>query len=424
MLGVVHDVTESRLAEQLLRRYELLSDQARDIILFVRREDGRILEANRAAEQAYGYSRDELLARTIHDLRDDEAPTLVAGQMSAAAKDGILFETTHRRSDGSAFPVEVSSTGSIALGAEPVLLSVVRDISERRRIEEERAALSRALERERDDLRVRQAFSRSTTRISNVVNSTLSSDEIMRRVVEAAGKAFRSDSAERHAARCARLVGCVGVGGARRRGRAAILTGAGRTCRASGGRTLRSAGQRLSVRRPARVEAVRYWPARAVLTVPIMVLGRAIGCLSFIFSGAPHDFTPLEVEFGTAVGMRASAALGNAHLFEEQRYIARTLQESYLRPLPQIAGVDMGLAVEIAHHADLIGGDVCDAFGLDDGRIVALMGDVSGKGVAAAGLAAIVRSSIHALSTVDRHPPQFWAAPTSSCCAVASTSAS
>jgi PAS domain S-box-containing protein len=404
MLGVVHDVTESRLAEQLLKRYELLSDQARDIILLVRREDGRILEANRAAERAYGYGRDELLARTIRDLRSDDAPQVLAGQMNAAARDGVLFETTHRRSDGSVFPVEVSSTGSIAVGDEPVLLSVVRDISERRRTEEERGTLSRMLERERDELRARQVFSRSTARISNVVNSTLSSDEIMRRVVEAAGKAFRSDSAS-IVLRDAEGWSVAWAWGA--------LPGA--VGRRFSPEEAVYAEQAIASRRVVPVNDClsdgeyacgmsRYWPARAVMTVPLMVLGSAIGCLCFVFSGGSHAFTPLEVEFATSVGVRASAALGNAHLFEEQRYIARTLQESYLHPLPRIASVEMGLAVEIAHHADLIGGDVCDAFELHDGRVGALMGDVSGKGVAAAGLAAIVRSSIHALATVDASP--------------------
>ena len=71
MLGVVStflDITERRQAEEALQRYRLLSSHARDIILFVRR-DGRIIEANDAAVQAYQYSREELLALSIYDLR-------------------------------------------------------------------------------------------------------------------------------------------------------------------------------------------------------------------------------------------------------------------------------------------------------------------------------------------------------------------
>ena len=54
----------------MLRRYELLAGNSRDIILFMRLDDGRILEANEAAVQEYGYSREEFLSLTIRDIRD------------------------------------------------------------------------------------------------------------------------------------------------------------------------------------------------------------------------------------------------------------------------------------------------------------------------------------------------------------------
>jgi PAS domain S-box-containing protein len=123
-------------AREALRRYKLLADEARDAMLFVRRRDGRILEANRAAESMYGHTRDELLGLSIHDLRAAETATRTVAQMTAAASDGILFETTHRRRDGSMFPVEVSSRGTATKDGEVVLLSIVRDISDRLRAEQ------------------------------------------------------------------------------------------------------------------------------------------------------------------------------------------------------------------------------------------------------------------------------------------------
>ena len=118
-------------AQEALRRYELLAAEARDILLFVRRRDGQILEANRAAESAYGYSRDALLRLTIHDLRDADTTGQTGDQMAAAAHEGVLFETVHRRRDGSSFPVEVSSRGTTTMAGEVVLLSIVRDITNR-----------------------------------------------------------------------------------------------------------------------------------------------------------------------------------------------------------------------------------------------------------------------------------------------------
>lgn len=133
--------------------YRELHDHVRDIILVIDADSGRIVEANRAAELAYQYTRDELLARSIFDLRTEAAPA-VADQMRSADRVGSLFETSHRRKDGTVFPVEVSSRGeTLARGAaidraaaadlapRRYLLSIVRDITERKRADAERERL-------------------------------------------------------------------------------------------------------------------------------------------------------------------------------------------------------------------------------------------------------------------------------------------
>ncbi|MGD0625419.1 MAG: PAS domain S-box protein [Thermodesulfobacteriota bacterium] len=144
--GTHTDVTGLREAEQNLRRYELLRSQSRDIILFIRRDDGRILEANAAAVNAYGYTREELLTLSIHDLRGTDTQGLIAGQMAEANAHGLLFETVHRRKDGSTFPVEVSSRGA-SIDGMPTLISVIRDITERKQAEEALADRTVQLER-------------------------------------------------------------------------------------------------------------------------------------------------------------------------------------------------------------------------------------------------------------------------------------
>jgi len=122
--------------------YRELHDHVRDIILVIDVDTGRLVEANRAAEQAYQYTRAELLALTIYDLRVEPPPS-VTEQMRAADRGGVLFETQHRRRDGSVFPVEVSSRGE-ALDGTRNLLSIVRDITERKRDEQERQRLLEA----------------------------------------------------------------------------------------------------------------------------------------------------------------------------------------------------------------------------------------------------------------------------------------
>ena len=128
------DISARKQAEAMLARYHLLSEQTHDLILFIR-PDGRIVEANRAALTAYGYDRETLLTMTIYDLRDTATVPLVPLQMAQADTQGIRFETVHRRKDGDTFPVEVSSVGADIYG-ERVLLSIIRDISDRKRTEE------------------------------------------------------------------------------------------------------------------------------------------------------------------------------------------------------------------------------------------------------------------------------------------------
>lgn len=111
-------------------------EHARDILLVICATTGRIVDANRAAVAEYQYTRDELLAHTIFEIRAAD-PEPVPAQMKQARAHGILFESVHQRRDGSTFPVEVSSRGH-EIGGRPMLLSVVRDISERRRTEAER----------------------------------------------------------------------------------------------------------------------------------------------------------------------------------------------------------------------------------------------------------------------------------------------
>jgi PAS domain S-box-containing protein len=132
---LVRDVSDRRKLEALEARNRALFDHSRDILLLLT-WDGRIVDANRAAVRAYGYPRDELVQLKVSDLRDPATLPEVERQIERAQHDGIFFETRHRRRDGDIFPVEVSST-TIDVSGERLLLSVVRDTSDRRKVFED-----------------------------------------------------------------------------------------------------------------------------------------------------------------------------------------------------------------------------------------------------------------------------------------------
>lgn len=121
-----------------------MAQHARDIILLMA-IDGSIVYASESACDAYGYSPEQITALKITDLRASHTLRQVSEQMNEAAHSGVLFETDHVRSDGSVFPVEVSSRRVDMLGGS-YLLSIVRDITNRREREHERDRLLKDLE--------------------------------------------------------------------------------------------------------------------------------------------------------------------------------------------------------------------------------------------------------------------------------------
>ncbi|WP_316410382.1 ATP-binding protein [Mesoterricola sediminis] len=114
----------------LAERARSLMHEANDIILITDQE-GRILEANRVAEAAYGYDQNDLRGLAAGTLRPPgtEAEFRERWAQLLAQGQGV-WETRHRRRDGSTFPVEASSR-VVAQEGETRVVSFLRDISER-----------------------------------------------------------------------------------------------------------------------------------------------------------------------------------------------------------------------------------------------------------------------------------------------------
>ena len=144
--GVHLDITERKQAEQALARsealYRNLFERAGEGILLLTAEGddiGRIVSANLASQRMHGYGPGELEGAHISELD----PFMDTVQFTARMKDimdgrWLSFEVEHYRKDGTTFPLEVSA-GLLDLGGERYLLSLERDISERKQAEAERA---------------------------------------------------------------------------------------------------------------------------------------------------------------------------------------------------------------------------------------------------------------------------------------------
>jgi PAS domain S-box-containing protein len=128
--ALAHDIGSRLAAQRALERYRLLAEHARDVLFVLRMRDGRIVETNRAAVATYGFDRETLLQMNIAELRAPETVGLLRSDLDRVGE-GTLFETMHKRRDGSTFPVEVSAV-SMQIDGEHMVLSLVRDVSERK----------------------------------------------------------------------------------------------------------------------------------------------------------------------------------------------------------------------------------------------------------------------------------------------------
>jgi len=148
------DVTEEWKSDEALRlseeRYRVISATASDGILSVDRYN-RIVVANHAAEQIFGFEPGGLLNSPLRGLMGDKYRAMGPMQLarlvrdSTARKSRRASEVTGRRKDGSEFPLE-ASFGQTRLGSERLLTGVVRDVTERRRAEQQLQAAMLAAE--------------------------------------------------------------------------------------------------------------------------------------------------------------------------------------------------------------------------------------------------------------------------------------
>jgi PAS domain S-box-containing protein len=134
--GMARDVTERRRSEESLRLFRMLIDQSNDAIEVIDPETLRFIDINGRACLDLGYSREELLSLSVYDIVPN-IDDVISERVSVALRDSgyIVFETIHRRKDGSTFPVEVSIK-QVHLD-RTYRVSVARDITERKRAERE-----------------------------------------------------------------------------------------------------------------------------------------------------------------------------------------------------------------------------------------------------------------------------------------------
>jgi len=138
LLPIVHDVTDRTRAEGLLAReaarYQYLLKTASDGI-HVMDVDGALIEASDSFWRMLGYGPDRRPSLNVADWDTMIAPGQLQDRVRALTAAPLIFDTRHRRADGSLFDVEVSCHG-VELDGLRYLYASARDITERKRLEQ------------------------------------------------------------------------------------------------------------------------------------------------------------------------------------------------------------------------------------------------------------------------------------------------
>lgn len=147
--GLARDVTERKQSDAELQRaerdYRGLFEHAHDAIILLDPSDETVLDVNAAACALYGFDREEFVGRSMMDLTVDplRGRDLVVETCNARGE-YRSFDSRQLRRDGTIMDVKID-TVIVSYQDRPVILSINRDVSAQRRIENDRRELLRVL---------------------------------------------------------------------------------------------------------------------------------------------------------------------------------------------------------------------------------------------------------------------------------------
>jgi PAS domain S-box-containing protein len=140
---------KAKLQEEQLRQSEeryrsIFTNSTAIMIILDPDQDGQIVDANNAAVQFYGWPKEVLLTKKIIEINCLPPDEIKARMAAAKEKAQNYFNFRHRTASGEEIEVEVH-TGPVQFGGKTYLFSVIHDISERKKAEQQRDILFREL---------------------------------------------------------------------------------------------------------------------------------------------------------------------------------------------------------------------------------------------------------------------------------------
>jgi PAS domain S-box-containing protein len=314
--GALEEKSRRRLSQNALKASQdyarSIIESSLDMIIAVDR-DRKIIEFNRAAEETFGYRREQVLGKSI-DILYADPPAGVAINKTTTAKGRLVQEIYNRRKNGEIFPSYLSaSVLTDPQGNQIGLMGVSRDISEMKRSEQE-------LKRRADEFSALYEITRDLAAQYDLQALLQAIVDRATNLLSAPGGGIYLYDNERGDLHFEAV-----------RGTHSALTGT----RLAIGEGM--AGRVAQSRQPLIVDDYRVWqfrspkfagiPITAVVEVPMLFRGELIGVLAvYEFDTAKRKFTKADVRLLELFAAHAASAVHIATLFEQVRAGRERLQ--------------------------------------------------------------------------------------------------
>ncbi|MBA2794285.1 MAG: SpoIIE family protein phosphatase, partial [Thermoleophilaceae bacterium] len=396
----------ARIAGESEERTRAIVQGAPDAFVTVD-EAGKVLSWNREAGRLFGVPAAEALGRPVSHLmfRTPEARANSDDRRRALLErleEGAIgrYEAEMARADGSCFPAELT-VSRVPGGEAGVLAAFVRDLSERlqRRAEREQLLREQAARAEAEQM---AGMVRGLQVLLDTALAHRDLDSLLAALLPRVCEVF---DAEAGTIALADEEGSLLVHSstAPRDTEGPVRIGLGEPVAG----LVAQSGEPLLLQDPdpdlPKDPALKGMGS--ILSVPLKARGVVTGVIQ-VGVPAPRRFSEDDLLLLGLAADRVAISMENVRVFEREHRIAETLQSSLMPDrLPRLPGLEAAARYRPAASEAEVGGDFYDVIPMEAGRVGLVMGDVAGKGLAAASVVGRLRNAMRAYAHEGHDPP-------------------